>query len=107
MVEDPNTRHERPLGILFEAAEGAEPGRYHARAFAIDDSDGSQQEYAREATYEKGQAQLSFRAPDGSAFHFSGTLTGSNRLSGTFTISAWGIVQNAGSGVWKLSRTEP
>jgi mono/diheme cytochrome c family protein len=107
VVEDPNMRQERPLGILFEVAEGAEPGRYRARAFAIDDSGGSQQEYAGEATYEKGQDQFSFRAPDGSAFHFSGTLTGSDRLSGTFTIGAWGIAQNAGSGVWKLSRTEP
>jgi hypothetical protein len=103
VVEAPGLRQERPLGVLFEPPQAGTPDQYPARVLMVGD-DGEQREYAGKAVYEKGQVQFSARAGDGSTFHFSGELVGQDRLAGTFTITAWGVVKDAGSGTWQLAR---
>jgi hypothetical protein len=106
VVEDPGLRQERPLGLILEADPGGAVGQYRVRLFMVDDS-GEQNEYAGQATYEKGEVRFSITAGDGSAFHFDGELHDMDHLSGTLTLSAWGVVQRAGSGTWKLARQSP
>lgn len=102
--EDPNLHQDRPLGVLFEPLAADQPGHYQVRVLMIDDTDGSQTEYTGQATYEKGRVQFSIKAADRSTFEFNGRIAAQDRLIGTFRIHAWGVVRDAGSGIWDLNR---
>jgi hypothetical protein len=100
--ESATLRQERPMGVILEPASPETPDRYRARVFLVGD-DGVQAEYAGTAVYEKGRVEFSVSV-EASRIDFSGELTGSDDLSGTFTLSAWGVVKDAASGVWELAR---
>jgi len=107
ITEDPNLRLPRPIVILFELKAADKPGQYSMRVFTIDDSTGSQVEYTGEATYKEGRVEFSFGTADRSVMEFSGEIRTADRLAGTFSMNAWGVVKNAGSGVWELNRQKP
>jgi hypothetical protein len=50
--------------------------------------------------------RFDLKADDGSSFTFRGAVH-NDTLTGEFTISAWGVVKNAGSGTWQMRRVEP
>jgi len=57
---------------------------------------------------EQGELRLQLKHADRSVLRYTGTLAGSESSHGTFAIDAWGgIVRDALSGSWRMSRVGP
>lgn len=65
--------------------------------------DGTTMFYSGGATSSEGVSTLKTdQGSDGTRFHFTGTLAGSNALSGEFSVTAWIVLKDALAGTWKL-----
>jgi len=101
---DPNLYNERPMTFVITALDLEKLDRYRVEVYQLGD-DGSTFVYTGEATFREGVFSLSTEpGSDGSKFDFTGTLAGSDALSGEFSITAWMVVKDAATGSWTLVR---
>ncbi len=107
VVEDASVYQERPVTLTLDPPSPLTPNRYPAHAVYSDDT-GQIEESSGEAIYEAGELRLQLKHADRSVLRYSGTLAGGESSYGTFSIDAWGgIVRNALSGSWRMSRVGP
>lgn len=102
--EDPNLYDERPFTVVLTALDPDKLDRYRAEVYQLAD-DGSTMTYSGEATFIGGIFTIKTdKGADGSKFEFTGTLADVDTLNGEFSVTAWGVVQDAILGSWKLDR---
>lgn len=102
--EDPNLYNERPLTFVLTALDPEKLDRYQVEVHQLAD-DGTTMVYSGEATFSGGVFTLKTdQGSDGSKFHFTGTLVGSDILSGEFSVTAWTVLKDALTGTWKMDR---
>jgi hypothetical protein len=101
--EDENLHSERELRIQLEAIPD-KPDHYKMVGWFQGDLESPT--YEGEAVYDKGEIRFIFNASDGSSFEFRGDVR-DDGMEGEFSISAWRIVKNAGSGIWHATRQAP
>ena len=102
--ENPNLYDERHMIFVLTALDPEKLDRYQAQVSQWAD-DGTQMVLSGEATFSEGVFSLKTeQSGDGSKFHFAGTLTGKDTLSGDLDATAWLVVKDALTGTWKLDR---
>jgi hypothetical protein len=90
-------------GHVPGGGDGQDPA--HA---AYSDDPGEIEASLGEAVYEQGELRLQLKHADRSVLRYTGTLAGGESSHGTFSIDAWGgIVRDALSGSWRMSRVGP
>jgi hypothetical protein len=103
MIEpNPNLTAPHPMAVVFTPSGAA--GHYTLTANTLAD-DGSTEQSTGAADVVDGRVTLHFRHTDGTTLTFTGDLQGKTQMSGNFTGSAWGVVPNAISGLFDLSKT--
>jgi len=101
MSENPELYAPRPMRMEIEAVDPEKGDRYRIRV-QLDDSTTVEEE----ATYREGVFSFDARSEDVSRTVFTGQLVAKEKLTGTFTTSAWGIVKDALMGSWSVDRVE-
>lgn len=105
--QDPNLRVPRPLALRLQPSKTeAKPGQklVFPGSLFLQGDNGSVQEIPTQLEYNQGFVSFQAKFGDGSTFSFTGELQGKDSLTGNFSISAWGVVKNAGSGLWQVAR---
>ena len=105
--ESPTLYDDRPMTVMLEAIDPDVGDRYRMQVYMLDDDTGETTSYDGEAAFRDGVLTFEVKSPDGSTMAFTGTMTGNDDVSGTFSGTAWVVVKNALSGSWTLTRKAP